>query len=119
MSGPVCLLFHQSSFMLVILRSCDSCFSFRHLIDVQDRKKMSGKRQGTKPVALSPLPENKMLFQDCLLSRFLLCLLAVPGHMTTLAAREAGKSNHNPFPGISTLLIQIKFDFVIKREGIY
>ena len=49
--------------MLVILRSCDSCFGFRHLMDVQDRKKTAREKdKGTKPVALSPLTRKENAF---------------------------------------------------------
>lgn len=114
MSGPVCLFFHQSSFHACYLKhvTAASVSDILWMFGIE-RRQPGKKAKAPNQLLRLLLTEKKMLFQDCLLSRFCLCLLAVPG------PHEAGKSSHNPFPGISTLPIQIKFDYAIKREGIY
>lgn len=60
--------FPSLSFMLVILRSCDSCFSFRHLICSRQKETDRGKEKTpNQPNQLLCLllSEKQMLFQDC------------------------------------------------------
>ena len=96
MPGPVYLFFLQPFlyahylffFMLVILKPCDSCFSFRHHICVQDRKKM-GKVEKAKALhyyfcqyILLPFVESKCFLRTAPLVDFIpICFLYL-GHLT-------------------------------------
>lgn len=95
--GQCTCFFFSLSFLLVVLRSCGSCFSFRHHIFVQDGKKVGrGKGKGTTPAAsVSSKWESRCFLETAPLADFVyLCSLYL-GHITILSCKRGRKKEQD------------------------
>lgn len=102
--------FPSLSFMLVILRSCDSCFSFRHLICSRQKGDRQGKRKRHQTnCSVSSYQKSKCFFRT-VPSRFCLHLLAVRGshdHLSCKTHWEEEQDCHDQLRAIRTHCLEL------------